>query len=108
MGESENLQANPVHITMDKESIPHQSSANGELCAVSLKAANITSDNQPQQIPSAEIDTDEKESLRQYNMTTGSDEINENNNKVDDEVSVLNSKGKYLCMFSKISFAYTF
>ena len=93
---------------MDKESIPHHSSANGELCAVSLKAANITSDNQPQQIPSAEIDTDEKESLRQYNMTTGSDEINENNNEVNDEVSVLNSKGKCLCMFSKISFAYTF
>ena len=99
MGESENLQANPVHITMDKESIPHQSSANGELCAVSLKAANKTSDNQPQQISLA---TDEKESLQQYNLTTGFDEINENNNKVNDEVSVLYSKGKYLCMFSKI------
>ena len=107
MGESENLQANPVHITMDKESIPHHNSANGELCAVSLKAANKTSDNQPQQIPLTEIDTDEKESLQQYNLTTGFDEINENDHKVNAEVSVLYSKGKYLCMFSKILFAYT-
>ena len=87
--ESENLQTNPVYDTMPKESIPRRASASSELSAVSLKIASKTSECQQQQIQLDEIDADNKESPEQYNLTTGFDEINENNSNINTEVSVL-------------------
>ena len=101
--ESENLQTNPVYVTMSKESIPRRASASSELSAISLKIASKTSECQQQQIPLDEMDADKKESPEQYNLTIGFDEIppvNENNSNINTEVSVLtyvrNSKGTYL------------
>ena len=80
-----------------KESIPHQSSDNGELYAVSLNAVSNKSEKQQQQIPLmeyAEIDNSANQSPQHHNLPSGYDVINDSN--INTGVSVQNCVHTYL------------
>ena len=64
-----------------EQSIPHQSSASGELYAVSLKAARETSEQKVPLVEYAELDNTNKNPQSHYYS-----EINENSNKANVEV----------------------
>ena len=99
LADSDNLHVHHVYddIKEAKESIPHQTSASGQEYAVSLIAVNNISEKQQQQIPSVEyakVGNSQNKNPQQYNQTSGYEEINKNNIKVNGEVSV------YMHMYS--------
>ena len=79
-------------IKKPKQSIPHQTSASGEQYAVSLNAVNSAAEKQQQQqvplLEYAEIDNKRSSSPQQYSLTSGYDEINDNNSTDRKEVSL--------------------
>ena len=90
LADSDNL---PVYddIKKPKEPVPYQTSASGQEYAVPLIAVNNTSEKQQQQIPSvqyAKVGNSQNKSPQQHNQTNGYEEVNKNNIKVNEEVSV--------------------
>ena len=79
-------------IKKPKQSIPHQTSASGEQYDVSLNAVNSAAEKQQQQqvplLEYAEIDNKRSSSPQQYSLTSGYDEINDNNSTDRKEVSL--------------------
>ena len=80
-------------IKKPKQSIPHQTSASEEQYAVSLNAVNSAAEKQQQQqqvplVEYAEIDNKKSSSPQQYNLTSGYDEISDNNSTDRKEVSL--------------------
>ena len=80
-------------IKEPKQSVPRQSSASEEQCAVSLNAVNSAAEKQQQQqqvplVEYAEINNTKNRSPQQYNLSSGYDEINNNKNIDRKEVSL--------------------
>ena len=101
---AESDQSHVIHeyhqIKEPKQSIPHQSSANEEQYAVSLKAVNNTSEKQQQQqvplVEYAEIDhTTQNKNQQLHSSPRRYDEISENKIATDEEVSIHN----YTCAY---------
>ena len=84
-------QKNPVYddVKEPKQSIPHQSSASGELYAVSLKAVSKTSEQKVPLVEYAEVDSTSKSPQLHYY-----DEIQENSNKANAEVRCMSTNGR--------------
>ena len=76
-------QRTPVYddVKEPEQSIPHQSSASGELYAVSLKAVGKTSEQKVPLVEYAEVNSTSKNQQLHYY-----DEIKENSNKANVEV----------------------